>query len=96
MLYNLEQIIDYKKNHFGDKPYFNQMVNTWNKNLDIIGQDPYIYEKFLAIRSLVLPIDQEYNKYIDLVKICRRLKLYLQGEKILIRLKNKLKMIFMK
>ena len=67
------------------------MVNKWNQNLDIIGQDPYIYEKFLAIRSLVLPIDQEYNKYIDLVKICRRLNLYLQGEKILIRLKNKLK-----
>ena len=58
MLYNLEQIIDYKQNHLNEKPYFNHMVKSWNKNLDIIGQeDPYIFEKFLAIRSLVLPIE---------------------------------------
>ena len=90
ILYNLEQIIDYKQNHFNDKPYFNQMLNLWNKNLDNLGKDPYIYEKFLAIRSLILPIDQEYNKYMDLSKICRKLNLYLQSEKILLRLKNKL------
>ena len=69
MLCNLEQIIDYKQNHFEEKPYFNHMVNSWNKNLNIIDKDPYIYEKFLAIRSLVLPIDQEYVKYFDLVFI---------------------------
>jgi hypothetical protein len=67
------------------------MVKSWNKNLDIIGQeDPYIFEKFLAIRSLVLPIEMEYNKYMDLVKICRKLNLYNQSEKILLRLKKKL------
>ena len=91
MLCNLEQIIDYKQNHFEDKPFFNHMVNSWDKTLNIIGQDPYIYEKFLAIRSLVLPIDQEYVKYFDLVKICRKLNLFSQSEKILLRLKNKLK-----
>ena len=90
MLCNLEQIIDYKQNHFNEKPYFNNMVESWNKNLDIIGQDPYIYEKFLAIRSLVLPIDQEYKKYFNLVKICRQLNLFSQSKKILLRLKNKL------
>ena len=91
MLYNLEQIIDYKQNHLNEKPYFNHMVKSWNKNLDIIGQeDPYIFEKFLAIRSLVLPIELEYNKYMDLVKICRKLNLYNQSEKILLRLKKKL------
>ena len=90
MLCNLEQIIDYKQNHFEEKPYFNHMVNSWNKNLNIIDKDPYIYEKFLAIRSLVLPIDQEYVKYFDLVKICRKLNLFGKSEKILLRLKNKL------
>ena len=90
MLYNLEEIIDYKQNHFGEKPYLNNMVKSWNKNLDIIGQDPYIFEKYLAIRSLVLPIEQEYIKYMDLVKICRKLNLFSQSEKILFRLKKKL------
>ena len=90
MLYDLEQIIDYKKNHFGDESYFNNMVNSWNNNLDIIGEEVYLYEKILAIRSLVLPINQDYSKYMDLVKICRTLKLYKKSENILLRLKNKL------
>ena len=90
MLYNLEQIIDYKQNHFGNIPYFNNMVKLWDKNLDTIGEDVYLYEKFLAIRSLVLPINQEYSKYMNLVKICRKLKMYSKSEKILLRLKNKL------
>ena len=89
MLYNLEQIIDYKQNQLDEK-HLNNMVKSWNKNLDIIGQDPYIFEKFLAIRSLVLPIEQEYNKYMDLVRICRKLNLFSQSEKILFRLKKKL------
>ena len=90
LLFNLEQIIDYKKNHFGDKAYFKQIVNLWDKNLNIIGNDINIFENFLAIRSLVLPIEQEYNKYLDLVKICRKFNFFNKGEKVLLRLKNKL------
>ena len=90
MLSNLEQIIEYKQSHAGEKLFFENMVESWNKNLEIISPDPYIYEKFLAIRSLVLPIDQEYHKYFDLVKICRKLNLFSQSKKILLRLKNKL------
>ena len=92
LLYNLEQIIDYKKNHFEDKEYFNQMINLWDKNLDMLGNDINIYENFLAVRSLVLPIEKEYIKYLDLVKICRKLKLYNKGEKVLLRLKKRLKL----
>ena len=91
LLYNLEQIIDYKKNHFGDKSYLKQFVNLWDKNLSIIGKNFNLYEKFLAIRSLVLPIENEYTKYMDFVKICRKLNLFRKGEKVLLRLKNKLK-----
>ena len=90
MLYNLEQIIDYKQNHSKEKLFFNNMVESWNNNLEFLGQDPYIYEKFLAIRSLVIPIDQEYDKYFNLVKICRKLNLFSQSKKLLLRLKNKL------
>ena len=91
LLYNLEQIINYKKNHMGDEVYFKQIVNLWDKNLNIIRKDINIYEKFLAIRSLVLPIEKEYTRYMDLVKICRALNLHNKGEKVLLRLKHKLK-----
>ena len=90
LLFNLQQIIDYKQNHFGDKAYFKQIVNLWDKNLNIIGNDINIFENFLAIRSLVLPIEQDYVKYLDLVKICRKLNFFNKGEKVLLRLKNKL------
>ena len=90
LLFNLQQIIDYKRNHFGDKAYFKQLVNLWDKNLNIIGNDINIFENFLAIRTLVLPIEQEYIKYLDLVKICRKLNFFNKGEKVLLRLKNKL------
>ena len=90
LLFNLYQIIDYKKNHFGDKLYFQQLVNHWDKNLNIIGKDINIYETFLAIRSLVLPIEKEYIKYLDFVKICRKLNMFSKGEKVLLRLKNKI------
>ena len=90
LLFNLEQIINYKENHLGDKAYFKQIVKLWDRNLNIIGKDINIFEKFLAIRSLVLPIEQDYLKYLDLVKICRKLNLFYKAEKILLRLKNKL------
>ena len=65
MLFNLEQIIEYKQNHLDNKLYFNQMISVWDKNLEIIGEDPFIYEQFLAIRSVVLPIEKEHKKYIE-------------------------------
>ena len=58
--------------------------------MNIIGNDINIFENFLAIRSLVLPIEQDYVKYLDLVKICRKLNFFNKGEKVLLRLKNKL------
>ena len=91
LLYNLEQIIYYKKNHFGDKKYFTQMITLWDKNLNMLGNDINNYENFLSIRSLVLPLEQEYIKYLDFVKICRKLKLFNKGEKVLLRLKGRLK-----
>ena len=58
----------------------------------MLGNDINIYENFLAVRSLVLPLEKEYIKYLDLVKICRKLKLYNKGEKLLLRLKKRLKL----
>ena len=92
LLFQLEQIIVYKQFHENDEDYLKQMVSIWDKNLNIIGKDPAIYEKILALRSLVLPIEDEYGKYINLAKIYRKLNMYEQSEKILKRIETQLKL----
>ena len=92
LLFQLEQIIEYKQFHEKDQDYLKQMVSLWDKNLNIIGKDPDIYEKILSLRSLVLPLEDEVGKYINLAKIYRKLSMYEQSEKILKRLKVQLKL----
>ena len=92
LLFQLEQIIEYKQFHAKDQDYLKQMVSLWDKNLSIIGKDPDIYEKILSLRSLVLPLEDEVGKYINLAKIYRKLSMYEQSEKILKRLKVQLKL----
>ena len=87
----LEQIIEYKQYYDNDENYLNQMVNFWNRGLEMLGKDdPSIYEKFLSLRALILPIEKEYEKYIDLAKIYRKLGMYDQSQKILNRIHKKL------
>ena len=92
LLFQLEQIIEYKQFHEKDQNYLKQMVSLWDKNLNIIGKDPDIYGKILSLRSLVLPLEDEVGKYINLAKIYRKLSMYEQSEKILKRLKAQLKL----
>ena len=87
----LEQIIEFKQFHNNDENYLNQMVNFWDKGLEMVGKDdPSIYEKFLSLRALILPIEKEFEKYLDLSKIYRKMGLYDQSEKILTRIQKKL------
>ena len=87
----LEQIIEYKQFHDNDELYLNQMVNFWNQGLDMVGkEDPSIYERFLSLRALVLPIEKEFEKFMDLSKIYRKMGLFEQSEKILNRMEKKL------
>ena len=87
----LEQIIEYKQFHNNDENYLNQMVNFWDKGLEMVGRDdPSIYEKFLSLRSLVLPIEKEFEKFMNLAKIYRKKGLYGQSEQILFRIQKKL------
>ena len=90
LLFNLEQIIDYKTNHNNDNSYLEEMVRSWDKSLDIVGKDPIIYEKFLSVRSLILPIEKEYNNYMYLAKMFRKLEYYDKSMNILTSLKSKL------
>ena len=92
LLFQLEQIIEYKQFHEKDENYLKQMISIWDKNLNIIGKDPDIYEKILALRSLVLPLEDEYEKYINLAKMYRKLSMYYQSERILKRMKDQFKL----
>ena len=87
----LEQIIEYKQFHDNDDNYLNQMVNFWDQGLRLVGRDdPSIYEKFLSLRSLILPIEKEFEKYMDLAKIYRKMGMFEQSERILNRIQKKL------
>ena len=89
----LEQIIEYKQFHNNDENYLNQMVNFWDKGLEMAGKDdPSVYEKFLSLRALILPIEKEFEKYMNLSKIYRKKGLYDQSEQILSRIQKKLKL----
>ena len=91
LLINLEQIIDYKCNHNNDNIYLEKLIYSWDESLDMIGKDPVIYEKFLALRSLLLPIEKDFNKYMNLAKMCRKLDFYDKSMRILNRIKRKMK-----
>ena len=87
----LEQIIEYKQFHENDDDYLEQMVKYWDRGLNMAGiEDPNIYEKFLSIRALVLPIEKEFEKYMNLSKIYRKKGMYYQCEQILNRMNKKL------
>ena len=67
------------------------MAKYWDRSLEIVGQeDPGIYEKFLSIRALVLPIEKEFEKYLNLSKIYRKKGMYQQCEQILNRINKRL------
>ena len=87
----LEQIIEYKQFHENDTNYLDQMVKYWDRGLNMAGiEDPNIYEKFLSIRALVLPMEKEFEKYMNLSKIYRKKGMYNQCEQILNRMNKKL------
>ena len=67
------------------------MTKYWDRGFDMIGQeDPGLYEKFLSIRALVLPIEKEFEKYMILSKIYRKKGMFNQCEQILNRINKKL------
>ena len=90
LLFNLEQIIDYKTNHDNDNMYLEKLINSWDKSLENIGKDPVNYEKFLAIRSLILPIEIEFDKFMNFAKMLRKIDFYEKSMRILNRIKKKM------
>ena len=83
-LYQLEEIIQLKKcqneENFINKNIVNKkgfiltkenLKNRWDQRMKIISEDSRAYEKILAIRNLVFTYEEDYEKHLDLAKICR-------------------------
>ena len=90
MLYQLKEIIKYEKDYLNDNEYKKKMINQWDKRLDIISKDPFIFERILSIRSLVLNMNEDYINYLKLAKIWRKNNQFEQSKKVLERIKYKL------
>ena len=90
ILLQLKEIIKFKSENFNDLNYKNNMINQWNKRLNLIEKNPLIFEKILSIRSLVLNMNEDYDNYLKLSKIYRKLNQFEQSKKVLERMKNKL------
>ena len=86
IMYQLEEIISYKQNKITKE----DMVNTWDRRLQYINKDPSIFERALAIRSLVLNINEDYENYLELAKICRKNNQFDTCFKVLERIRKKL------
>ena len=105
-LYQLEEIIQLKEyekkdkksiNNFKDENNFilnkNILKNRWDHRMKIIAEDSTVYEKILAIRNLVFTYEEDYQKHLDLAKICREDDDFKKSMNILERLKQKTKKI---
>ena len=105
-LYQLEEIIQLKeyeknnenknKNILAKKGFIlnkNNLKNRWDQRMKIISEDSTAYEKILAIRNLVFTYEEDYQKHLDLAKICREDDDFKKCMNILERLKNKTKKI---
>ena len=104
-LYQLEEIIQLKEYQKENKMINNPNIiskknnilnkdnlkNRWDKRMKIISEDSRAYEKILAIRNLVLNYEEDYEKHLDLAKICRENDDFKKSMNILERLKQKTK-----
>ena len=80
-LYQLEEIIqlkEYQKNNNNNNSSRKGFIlnkknlkNRWDRRMKNISEDSRAYEKILAIRNLVLNYEEDYEKHLDLAKICR-------------------------
>ena len=86
LLCQLEEIIKYKQN----KIQKNDLINLWNTRLQYINKDPSIFERALSVRSIVLNMDEDYENYLTLAKICRKENRFDTSYKVLSRIKRKI------
>ena len=73
-LFDLEEIIslynDPREDLFEENK--KKMKKKWDERLQITDEDIKTYERILAIRGLVFPVEEDYDTHLKLAKICRK------------------------
>ena len=88
-LYELEEII-LMRTDSSKKLTKEKLKLKWDKRFEIVDEDIKTYDRILAIRSLVFPLEEDYEKHLDLAKICRREDRFTNCLNVLNRLNRKL------
>ena len=89
-LQQLEKYCNYKQYHSGDQQYLEQLKSSFKLLKINLNQNPEMYIQYIAISSLINPIEEEYHRYIDLAKFYIKSDQFTQAENILNILKKKL------
>lgn len=69
-LYELEELIQYKMSN-GEMEK-SKLYENWDMRLENISEEVKVYERVLAIRSLVFDVNEDYDIYLEMAKICIR------------------------
>ena len=87
-LFELEEIIMFKQN---DSRVNKEFLKTkWNEKFDIISDDILSYETILSYRNFVFSTNEDFDKHLELAKICRKEDNFLTALNVLNRLKRNL------
>lgn len=72
-LYELEEIIcmNTDSNSLNRKITKDKLKIKWDDRLEIVDEDIKTYDRILAIRGLVFSLSDDYDKHLQLAKICR-------------------------
>ena len=90
-LYQLEEIIKLNNTKENYETAKKELKARWDDRLEMISSNgTKAYERILAIRGLVFPIEEDYDKHLDLAKIYRKDDHFGQCMNILQRLRKPL------
>ena len=71
MLTELEEIIEYRK--FEDRPKKQEMIRKcWSTRLKGCQRNVEVWQRFLKVRSLVIPASQDVSIWIKFANLCRK------------------------
>jgi FKBP12-rapamycin complex-associated protein len=88
-LYELEEII-IMNTETKDNLSREKLKLTWDHRLENVDEDIETYDRILSIRSLVFHLDEDYDKHLDLAKICRNEDRFVNCLNVLNRLNRRL------
>ena len=86
----LEDIIDYKQNHYGDMNYLKEMKQQWDKSFSKIRFEPNFYRRLLFFYRFIFPEKELFETKTKMANIYRKFGFFEQTKVLLKALSNKI------